>query len=91
MVEEVRILERALGSSEKQVAGNEQETRSLQRRCLRAARDIKAGETFTEEMLEVLRPAVEGALMAWDLPAVVGKQAASDLPFGKEIRSEDLA
>ncbi|MCG8556254.1 MAG: N-acetylneuraminate synthase family protein, partial [Proteobacteria bacterium] len=91
MVEEVRVLERALGSAEKRVADNEQETRMLQRRCLRAARDIQAGETFTEDMLEVLRPAVEGALMAWDLPAVLGKRAATDLPFGKELRPQDLA
>jgi N-acetylneuraminate synthase len=91
MVAEVRILERTLGTAEKRVADNEKETRMLQRRCLRAARDILAGETFSEDMLEVLRPAVQGALMAWDLPSVVGKQAKSDLPFGKEIRPDDLA
>ncbi len=91
MVEEVRILERALGSSEKFVAENERETYIVQRHCLRVARDVKAGEIFTEDMLEVLRPATPGALMAWDIPSVVGKKAASDMPFGKEIRQEDLA
>lgn len=90
MMDEVRILERALGSSEKFVAENEKETYIVQRHCLRAARAVKAGETFTEEMLEVLRPATPGALMAWDLPKVLGKKAASDLPFGKELRWEDL-
>lgn len=90
MVEEVRILERALGSHEKFVAENEKETYIVQRHCLRAARPVKAGEIFTEEMLEVLRPATPGALMAWDLPQVLGKKAASDLPFGKELRWEDL-
>jgi N-acetylneuraminate synthase len=90
MMEEVRILERALGSSEKFVAENEKETYIVQRHCLRAARAVKAGETFTEEMLEVLRPATPGALMAWDLPQVLGKKASSDLPFGKELRWEDL-
>jgi len=90
MVEEVRILERALGSAEKVVAENEKETYIVQRHCLRVARAVKAGETFTEDMLEVLRPATPGALMAWDIPKVLGKQAASDLPFGKEVRWEDL-
>lgn len=90
MVQEVRILERALGSAEKVVAENEKETYIVQRHCLRAARAVKAGETFTEDMLEVLRPATPGALMAWDIPKVLGKQAASDLPFGKELRWEDL-
>jgi len=90
MVEETRILERSLGSSDKFVAGNEQDTYVVQRRCLRVARDIKSGETFTEDMLEVLRPASPGALMAWDKPAVLGKQARSDMPFGKEVRWSDL-
>ena len=91
MVSEVRILERALGRSEKQVAENEQDTYVVQRRCLRAARDVKQGETFTADMLEVLRPASPGALMAWDLERVVGKQAKADIPFGKDIQESDLA
>ena len=90
MVQEVRILERALGSAEKFVAANEKETYIVQRHCLRTARAVKAGETFTEDMLEVLRPATPGALMAWDLLQVLGKKAAADLPFGKELRREDL-
>ncbi len=90
MVEETRLLERSLGSPDKFVTGNEQDTYVVQRRCLRAARDVKAGETFTREMLEILRPATPGALMAWDIDAVVGKQARTDLPFGKELRWEDL-
>lgn len=91
MVAEVRILERALGSAEKFVAENEKETYIVQRHCLRAARQIKAGEVFSEDMLEVLRPATPGALMAWDIPKVLGRKAAADLPYGKDIRPEDLA
>jgi N-acetylneuraminate synthase len=90
MVEEVRILERSLGSPEKRVAENEKETYIVQRHCLRVARDVKAGETFTETMLEVLRPATPGALMAWDIPKVVGKKAVADMPYGKEVRWSDL-
>lgn len=41
MVERTRELEWALGSADKVVTENEQETVILQRRCLRAARDIK--------------------------------------------------
>lgn len=90
MVEETRILERSLGSSQKRVAGNEQETYMLQRRCLRAARDIKAGEAFTREMIDVLRPAVAEALMAWDMEDVIGKKARVDMVYGKELRMVDL-
>jgi hypothetical protein len=42
-------------------------------------------------MLEVLRPATPGALMSWDMPQVIGKKAAADLPFGKDLRWTDLA
>lgn len=90
MVAEVRILERALGSKDKFVAENEKETYIVQRHCLRVAREVKAGETFTKDMLEVLRPATPGALMSWDTPKVLGKKAAADMPFGKEVRLSDL-
>jgi N-acetylneuraminate synthase len=91
MVDEVRILERALGSEQKFVAENEKDTYIVQRHCLRVARDVKAGEVFTTGMLEVLRPATPGALMAWDIPQVIGKKAVADLPYGKELRWSDLS
>ncbi|MDH5605602.1 MAG: N-acetylneuraminate synthase family protein [Anaerolineae bacterium] len=90
MVEETRILERALGSHDKFVAGNEKDTYIVQRRCVRAARQIKAGETITEEMIEVLRPAAPGAIMAWEIDQLLGKKARADLPFGKDMRWEDV-
>ncbi|MBN2044449.1 MAG: N-acetylneuraminate synthase family protein [Anaerolineales bacterium] len=90
MVEQVRILERSLGSPLKQVADNEKDTYIVQRRCLRAGCEIKAGEVFTAEMIEVLRPATPGALMSWDLDQVIGMKARTDLPFGKELRWSDL-
>ncbi|HEX8992359.1 MAG TPA: N-acetylneuraminate synthase family protein, partial [Anaerolineales bacterium] len=62
MVEETRLLERSLGSPDKFVADNEVDTAVVQRRCLRAARPIRAGETFTREMIDVLRPATPGAI-----------------------------
>ena len=90
MVEETRKLERALGSPDKFVAGNEQETQIIQRRCLRAARKIKKGEQITRDMIEPLRPATPGAVMPYDLENVLGARALHDLPFGKEIRWTDL-
>ncbi|MEE4600325.1 MAG: N-acetylneuraminate synthase family protein [Desulfobacteraceae bacterium] len=90
MVHQVRTLERSLGSTDKYVTGSEQETYVLQRRCLRAARDIKAGETLTEDMVEPLRPAAAGAVMPWELQAVIGKKALIDMPYGMDLRWENL-
>lgn len=90
MVINTRQLEKALGSREKFIAGNEQETCVIQRRCLRAARDIKAGETFTRDMIDVLRPAIKGAILPNEVSAVIGTKAVKDLPFGVELRWTDL-
>ena len=90
MVRETRLLERALGSADKFITSNEQDTQVVQRRCLRAARDIKAGETFTREMIDVLRPATPGAIKPDQIPNVIGAKALADMPMGKELRWIDL-
>ena len=90
MVEETRLLERALGSADKFIAANEQDTQVVQRRCLRAAREVKAGETFTREMIDVLRPATPGAIKPDQIQNVIGTKALSDMPLGKELRWTDL-
>ena len=90
MVEETRLLERALGSPDKFVAGNEQQTAVVQRRCLRAARDIQPGETFTREMIDVLRPATPGAIKPDQIANVLGTRALAFIPAGKELRWTDL-
>ncbi len=90
MVDRTRELERALGSSDKFVAENEKDTLVVQRRCLRAAREIKAGETLTAEMIEPLRPNTPGAIQPYELEKVVGLKALKDMPFGKELRWTDL-
>ena len=90
MVEETRLLERSLGSPDKFIAANEVQTSIVQRRCLRAARDIRAGEVFTREMIDVLRPATPGAIKPDQIPEVIGTRALQDLPAGRELRWTDL-
>ena len=90
MVNRARELERALGSPDKRVGDNERETVIVQRRCLRAARDIPAGETFVREMIDVLRPASPGAIQPFEIDSVIGLRALIDYPKGKELRWIDL-
>ena len=90
MVERTRELERALGSSDKFVSENERDTVIVQRRCLRAGRDIRAGEKVTREMIDVLRPATPGAILPYEIGAVLGTRALADIPAGKELRWTDL-
>ncbi len=90
MVEETRLLERSLGCPDKFVAGNEVDTAVVQRRCLRAARPVKAGEAFTREMIDVLRPATPGAIKPDEISNVIGTLALHDFETGQELRWTDL-
>ena len=90
MVQATRQLERAMGSANKTIAENEHDTVIVQRRCLRAARDIKAGEKMTREMIDVLRPAAPGAIMPYDINQVVGLTARQDISSGQELRWTQL-
>lgn len=90
MVDRTRELERALGSADKVVNGNEKDTVIVQRRCLRAVRDIHAGEVFTRDMIDVLRPATPGAIMPYDIDQVIGKKAGNNILAGKDLRWTDI-
>ena len=86
MMENTRQLERALGSPDKFIAANEQDTAIIQRRCLRAAREIHAGEVLTREMIDVLRPAPLEAIKPYDLPNIIGLKATVEIPLGQDLR-----
>ena len=90
MVERTRELERALGSPDKRVMDNEEQTVVVQRRCLRASRDIQQGEVLSREMIAVLRPASPGAILPYEIDHVIGTQANGAIPAGKELRWVDL-
>ena len=90
MVARTRELEYALGTSEKRVMDNEQETVVLQRRAIRAARDLPKGTTVSEQDLTVLRPCPTDALPPYRMPELVGKTATRDIPAGDTVRSDDV-
>jgi N-acetylneuraminate synthase len=91
MVDRTRELELALGSSRKFVAQNECDTVVVQRRCLRATRNLTAGTILAEGMLEALRPAPQDAVLPFDLPRVLGKKLTCDLPAGERLRWTSIA
>ncbi len=90
MVDRTRELERSMGSADKQVGGNEKDTVIVQRRCLRAARDVQPGEVFTRDMIDVLRPATPGAILPYEVDAVIGKRATVALACGQELHWTQL-
>lgn len=80
MVEKTRKLESSMGTQNKKIEDNEKETVILQRRCIRANRDIKEGEIILDNDLEYQRPAPPGSLNPGYEKIIVGKRAMKDIP-----------
>ena len=85
MVDQTRLLERALGSKDKFVAKNEVDSAVVQRRCLRAAKDLQAGHVLTRSDIDVLRPATDGGIKPHEIDKVVGQTLVVDLSLGQEL------
>lgn len=85
MVVATRQLEASLGDGIKKIEGNEKDTVVLQRRCLRAANDIKSGTILSKEMVEVLRPAPLNGLYPKYLASIVGKLLKKDIVAGEHF------
>lgn len=85
MVLRTRELELSLGDKRKIVEDNENQTVILQRRCVRAAVSLKAGDRITRNKLSVLRPAPPEAVMPYDIEKVVGKQLKKNVDRGDAI------
>lgn len=90
MVERTRELEAALGSGDKVIADNEQETVVIQRRGLRFARDMSAGEVIQGSDLVALRPATPGIITPDAVDSVVGKTLRDDVVFHDIVTPEIL-
>ena len=90
MVERTRELEAALGSGDKVIADNEQETVVIQRRGLRFARDMAAGEVIQGSDLVALRPATPGIITPDAEDSVVGKTLRDDVVFHDIVTPEIL-
>ena len=90
MVVRTRELEAALGSPRKFVADNEKETIVLQRRCLRATRDLSVGIVLQENDFEALRPAPTDAVMPYDADKICGRTVRQPKVAGEHFMLFDF-
>lgn len=88
MVDSIREVERALGSTTKDVVEEESETVYVQRRGLYAARDLKKGQVLTGDDITVLRPAL--GIAPKFLNVVIGKAVNKDIVKGQPLFWEDF-
>lgn len=90
MVTRTRELEVCLGKYTKEVEGNEKETVVLQRRCVRAARDINRGDILTLSDFEVLRPCPRDGIAPYDIEKLVGRTINRCLGLGDYLKWADV-
>ena len=90
MVVSSRQLELSLGDGIKVVEGNEQRTVQLQRRALRAAKDIQSGQVLSLEDVACLRPCPEDGLEPSLLASVLGSTTDQFIAEGDLIPSSLL-
>lgn len=88
MVDYVREIERAMGTTRKEVVAEEGETVYVQRRCLYAKTNLKAGQVITESDIDVLRPALGIAPKFKDI--IVGKTCKIDIEAGQPLFWENF-
>jgi N-acetylneuraminate synthase len=90
MVDATRILEAALGNGIKDIEENERQTSVLQRRCVRAARDLPAGTVLQREDLVVLRPAPSVAASPVEIGEIIGAATSGTMVAGEHLELKDL-
>lgn len=83
MVDYVREVERAMGSTRKEVVAEEGETVFVQRRCLYAKNSLKKGQVITESDIDVLRPALGIAPKFKSI--IIGKTCKIDIEAGQPL------
>jgi len=91
MVDRTRELEHALGDGIKRVEDNERETVVLQRRSMRAARNIGCGETIKREDFSALRPCPADALLPNEFEAHIGNVLGRDIEAGDYLKATDVS
>jgi len=88
MVAAIRTVQKALGRVCYEVSPHEAASRVF-RRSLFAVRDIRAGEAFTGENVRSIRPA--HGLPPKELPDVLKRRAAVDIPRGTPLRRDHIS
>ena len=89
-VEDPEALRLAVGDGVKRLEPNESGTVIVQRRAIRAAKDLRSGQMLTRADLVVLRPCPTDALPPYRIGELSGRPLARALPAGECVRLEDL-
>ena len=89
-VDDSEALSLAIGDGVKRVEPNEQGTIIVQRRAIRAARDLAAGQVLTRADLTVLRPCPADALPPYRIGELIGRAVGRAVATGDCVRLTDM-
>ena len=90
MVDASRELELSFGDGQKIVEANELETVVLQRRAIRASKELLAGQKLKESDFEYLRPCPKDALPPYRNTELLGKKLKVNKLFGEHLTLKDI-
>lgn len=88
MVTESNMILQSLGHGVKRVEPNEKETVIVQRRCIRAKRDLEHGHVLTENDIEYLRPAPLDSIRPHE--NIIGKKLKSSIVKGDYFKYDNF-
>ena len=78
----------ALGDGKKRVEPNEEQSKLVQRRCLRVATDLKKGHILTDDDFIALRPISEGGFEPFQKDILLGKELIEGIEAGEHLTSK---
>jgi len=84
MVNDVRILESALGDGKKKIENNEKQSVIVQRRGAWLNRKVKKGDILKEDMIDYLRPCPNNSIDIFEIHKYLGKK------FVKSFKKDTL-
>lgn len=90
MVDRSREIEAAMGTGIKVIEENEKESVILQRRSLRAIKDLIAGHIICENDIEALRPAPEDCFTPYETDNLIGKTLKTTKKAGDAILKSEI-
>lgn len=91
MVERSNELYSSLGNGIKVVEDNELKSIVVQRRSIRASRNLKVGDVISKDKLSFLRPIEQGGIEPYRFKELLGKKVLKNISLGDSINFKDLS
>lgn len=90
MVDNANELYYALGDGIKKIEENEKKSLIVQRRALRAVKDLKVGHIITKNDLEALRPIPEDGFSPYQIDELIGHELVKPIYTGEHITNKHI-